>query len=458
MGGRKVDGCDDEGDRPCHADVQPAVRGETPGRHLRRAHCEDQGKFGEGKRCERHRLCYSTAERPPGEERGERYGPHSEPDSAERHPHRSIEEPVPDARRGGHGPGVRGVSCEGERRQAVGDEVDEEDLDDRQGRTQPRADRDGEHHDLAKIRGEQEGDELPDVVADAAAFADCDDESREVVVGQDDGCGLPRGLGAATPHCDPCVALAQSGRVVHSVAGHGDHLAGRLQRPNELELRRGRCPRDYRLVVEAERTADRARGRRMVAGEHPDGDACAARLVDRCESRRTERIVERDDPEELQAGLDRLVERLVADFTRSDGEDTEAFASPGRNRVEQLASRGGEGHDDLGRTLHERPTAALVLVHARHSLAIRVERDLVHEAQPRNEKVRHATLGGCVQERDLDRVAGGSEFRRASRRSQDGCTEQLALVDPLRRSETRNPDLVLGQGAGLVRADDRRSA
>jgi hypothetical protein len=82
----------------------------------------------------------------------------------------------------------------------------------------------------------------------------------------------------------------------------------------------------------------------------------------------------------------------------------------------------------------------------------------VHEAQPRNEKVRHATLGGCVQERDLDRVAGGSEFRRASRRSQDGCTEQLALVDPLRRSETRNPDLVLGQGAGLVRADDRRSA
>ena len=97
--------------------------------------------------------------------------------------------------------------------------------------------------DERQIGGEEEADELLDVLVDAAAFLDGRDDRGEVVIQQHDVGNLPRHVAAALPHGDTDVGALERWRVVDAVSRHGDDLTGILQRFDEAELVLGRHAR-----------------------------------------------------------------------------------------------------------------------------------------------------------------------------------------------------------------------
>src|SRR3989454_6716566 len=82
--------------------------------------------------------------------------------------------------------------------------------------------RDEHDQDLPRVRGEEEGDELPDVLVDPAAFLDRGHDGRKVVVGQDHVRALLRDVRSGDPHRDAEVGPFEGGGVVDAVAGHRD--------------------------------------------------------------------------------------------------------------------------------------------------------------------------------------------------------------------------------------------
>ena len=109
------------------------------------------------------------------------------------------------------------------------------------------------HHQEVREALLQVAEELP-------ALGDRAHDGPEVVVEQHDRGDLPRAARAPLAHRDPDVGGLERGHVVHPVAGHGDDLAGRLERPHERELlrRASRAPRRRRL---------RESGASMLAGD-----------------------------------------------------------------------------------------------------------------------------------------------------------------------------------------------
>ena len=190
--------------------------------------------------------------------------------------------------------------------------------------------------------------------------SDRGDDRREVVVGEHDRCGLARGLGSRAPHRDSDVGAAKRGCVVDAVAGDGDHLAARLQLLDERELRGRRRACDDVRLGEAEGVSDRPRRRRMVAGEHAHRDAGAARFVDRRGCGWSQRVVQRDEAQQLEVGLEAVVQvaspgraaRVATASTRKPSE-AQASASSTRSGSAAIALRG----DDLGRALAVRVPA-----------------------------------------------------------------------------------------------------
>ena len=363
---------------------------------------------------------------------------------------------APRARR--HQVGRGRILRERERRRTVGDEVDEQHLDHRERGSHSRDDRDREHEHLAEVGGEEEGDELPDVVANQPPLVDRGDDRGEVVVREDDRGGLARGLGARLSHRNADVRAAEGGRVVDAVAGDRDDLAARLELFDERELRRrSSAGVDVRLG-EPECVPDRACGCRMVAGEHPNGNAGVARLVDRRGCGRPQRIVERNEPDQLELRLDRVAQLpWIVDGPSGYGEHPEALRGPGPGEIdERRIGSNGPLEDDLRSALRERSAIVRAVVDERHELAIRVERNLVHDLAPSGELWEgEPALHRRQEQRCLDRVAqhlsvvGGPRSRCEHRRRQ-----HLALVGASSRAQGGHADLVLGQRAGLVGADD----
>lgn len=95
-----------------------------------------------------------------------------------------------------------------------------------------------EHH-KSKRRGrsaELECQEVLDIVEDALALFDRGEDCGEIVVGEDH---IRRFLGdvrAQLTHRDADVCFLQGGGVVHAVAGHGYHVASRLQGSDDFEF------------------------------------------------------------------------------------------------------------------------------------------------------------------------------------------------------------------------------
>ena len=116
----------------------------------------------------------------------------------------------------------------------------------------------------------------------------------------------------------------------------------------------------------------------MVAREHPHADARGARLADcRCRGR-PQRVVQRDEADDLEPVLDRLVERRSRPASPAATARTRRPSPPRQRRRRGGPDRGPRG-DHLRRALRERAPARAFRVDDRHALAVGVERDLLEE-------------------------------------------------------------------------------
>mmetsp|Transcript_31498 Transcript_31498/g.100343 ORF Transcript_31498/g.100343 Transcript_31498/m.100343 type:complete len:747 (+) Transcript_31498:177-2417(+) len=121
------------------------------------------------------------------------------------------------------------VEAESRGRQAIGHEVDPEQLHRGQalGAAKRGREEDGGH--LANVGGDQVPDEGLHVVVDGPALFHGVHDGREVIVGEHHVRGLLGHLGARDAHGNADVGLLQRGGVVDAVAGHGGDLAETLQ-------------------------------------------------------------------------------------------------------------------------------------------------------------------------------------------------------------------------------------
>ena len=203
--------------------------------------------------------------------------------------------------------GLRGFRCirsglwridrQRERRQAVGRQVDVEDLHGRERQRQTRERGAGHQQNLPDVRREQVRQILLDVGEDDAAFFDRRDNRREVVVEQRDGRGFLADVRASDAHRDPDVGLLERGSVVHAVSGHRDDVPSFLPCRDHSQLvgrRHARVDADVANVVlqfcighrleivtgddaaageEPELPGDGLRRRGMIARDHDGLDA-----------------------------------------------------------------------------------------------------------------------------------------------------------------------------------------
>jgi hypothetical protein len=166
------------------------------------------------------------------------------------------------------------------------------------------------------------------------------DDRRDVVVGEHNVRRLFRHLRSPAAHRDADVGSAQRRRIIDSVAGDDDDLAGTPEERGDAELLCRVDARQHRVAAqpleqfairrpvhvvavedlqfaaaEADAVGDRARGAWMVTGEHHDADASAAAGGDRGGHFWPRRVLHADKPGDLRSGA------VVA------GEQQDAFAS-----------------------------------------------------------------------------------------------------------------------------------
>ena len=177
---------------------------------------------------------------------------------------------------------------------------------------------------------------VADVVVDAPPQPHGVDDRAEVVLEQHEMRGLARDVGAAAAHGDADVRGLERRRVVHAVAGHRDHFAGRAVRLHQAQLllrtharehvhpahAPARAPRRpcaaISLPVSAPpatsmpasaRDAQRRPG--IVAGDHHHADAGLRGTARPRGHRGAQRIGELDEPDEAERIARRIVERCA---------------------------------------------------------------------------------------------------------------------------------------------------
>jgi hypothetical protein len=194
--------------------------------------------------------------------------------------------------------------------QAVRHEVDPQDLP-RQQRERHAEERADEHDEqLGESSGKAVADEPADVVEDAPALRDSRHEGPQAVIGEDDVGGFLGHLGAPPAHRHTDIGGSQGGRVVHTVAGHRDDVAGVLPVGDDVELpvRGGArvhgaqaAPEVVRGVGVSEHSGgsrDRRGRAEVVPGDHDRADARPARGENGLPGVGPCRIGEREEPEQ----------------------------------------------------------------------------------------------------------------------------------------------------------------
>ena len=141
------------------------------------------------------------------------------------------------------------------------------------------------------------GDEAADIAEGRPAKLDRGDDGREVIIQQHQVGRLPGHVGAGGAHRHPDVGLPQRGAVVDAIAGHRHDVAAVLECPGNPQLVLGGHPGHYHPVgveqgsqltiirgqvsagqhdwiraSEANFRGNRPGGRRVVAGDHRQGD------------------------------------------------------------------------------------------------------------------------------------------------------------------------------------------
>ena len=111
---------------------------------------------------------------------------------------------------------------------------------------------------------------LPDVLHRGATQRPCPVNPAKVPAKQRDSGAFHRNVGSAA-HGNPNLSLCQRGSIVHTIAGHGDNVAHRLQLLDDLSflLRKNFGPN----FIESELACDGLRSRPAVSGQHDDANS-----------------------------------------------------------------------------------------------------------------------------------------------------------------------------------------
>ena len=411
---------------------------------------------------------------------------------------------------------VAAPALEGERHilDAVGDEIQPQQLHRQQRDRQPDHDRQADReHFGGPGRGEQV-DDVADVLVSDTAFLDAGDDRGEVVVAEHEVGRLARDIGAAAAHGHADVGAAQRRCVVDAVAGHGDEMPGALGGFDQRELLLrghprehasvrdglGQCVRRVRLQraavdhvlrprSDAQLARDRQRRCRMIPGHHHDADAGGRAATHRVTHFRPQRIDQADEAgklqivwfrgrllrsdtarrhaagerEHAQPALRHLFGRLQDAFCRcirAHLQHALGCALDGNPRcpVERMPARGEAPFGLVGnlvdlRSLDQQPLAADATL-----LREREQCDVGRIAAP-------GPAGVATMQVGL--VAGGGDVERAAQTGAGGADDfahgRVARTGDGVATVVRQPDLargqlVAGERAGLVAGDQRAAA
>jgi hypothetical protein len=106
------------------------------------------------------------------------------------------------------------------------------------GSVAPATNRRDDDQALAEVGRQRPGDELHQIVVNAASFLDRRLDGGKVVVGEHHVGRVLGDLGAGQPHGDADVGLLERRRVVDAITGHCHDLAVGLQCPHQAQLLR----------------------------------------------------------------------------------------------------------------------------------------------------------------------------------------------------------------------------
>ena len=305
-----------------------------------------------------------------------------------------------------HDVGVALFHCQSKRGSAVSDQVEPQQLNGCQRGGQTCQSREEDDHDFRDVGREQEEHELADVRVDDASLLHGGDDAGVVVVGQHHvGCAFGD-IGAGDAHRHADVGAFDGGRVVHAVAGHGDHFIVGLQGVHDAHLVLGRdagkdigvfddrlelfvvngvefraCHDLFAWAQQTDGLGNRAGSVREVACDHHGADACMARMFERgfdLGARRVDHAHQTDEDQILFKvfGLDLFdVVRYVLFQTISKAEHTqgifghrivggEDLLAHGFGHLARLVIHalifGAQSQHDVGRALHHDHVPVLV--------------------------------------------------------------------------------------------------
>ena len=350
-------------------------------------------------------------------------------------------------------------------------------------------------------------DGLFDVGVDAPALGHGGDDGGEVVVGEDHVGGPLGHVGAGDPHGAADVGGLEGGGVVDPVAGHGHHLAPALPGPDDAHLVLGGHPGVDRellhlplqhflghevqilsgdgqvsLPADTQLPGDGHRRQPVVAGNHNGSDAGGEALFHRPPHLRPGRVDHADEPGEGKS----LLQGVGVQGGRRRGQVLEGGPQypqgPGGHILvgggDLPAEGGGElrrprrpqrlfapAQQHVGGPLHHHPhSAAGQGVYGGHELALRVKGQLAPAGRlPLQGVFVDALLPGGPDQSGFGGVPGGQHLpgrREGQHRvvAQRGDGEGLRPVLLSRRPHVHHRHPVLGEGAGLVGADDPGAA
>ena len=386
-----------------------------------------------------------------------------------------------------------------ERGEAVGNQVHPQQLHRLEdGKADERGDEHREH--LGKVGRKQELDDLADVVVDAATLFASTDDGGEVVVGEHHVGDVLGNVGTGDAHANADVGALDGRGIVDAVARHGHDLVARLPGLDDaglvLRLDAGvhAVVLDVRvefLVAHAievgtgdglaaigddtQLLGDGHGGVDVVARNHDGANTGVVRLADSVGHLGTDRVDHAGQAAEDQVVLERGGAAVARDLGIG--------AACQRQHAQGLVGHGLVGGHELGTTLlgqgddlialvdvgaqadhHVGRALGVLLVLAvqglddhRHHLTTRVERGLAH-TRMLGSQASKTSLAGIVDERALSRLAHGlAQLLVPLGIGAQGHASQELLLG---RSELVLDDghLILGKGAGLVRADGLRAA
>ena len=398
-----------------------------------------------------------------------------------------------------------GLQAQGNGGQGVGEQVNEQQVDRRKGHGQAQQGGIQNGEDTRHVAGQQELDGPADVGIDVSAVLHRLNDGGKVVVGEDHAGGVLGHLGAGDAHGHADVGLLQGGGIVDAVAGHGNQGATVLPGPDDADLMLGGHTgvngdlgnEGTKLLVghglhngtlhglgaggeDTNFTGDGGSGDDVVAGNHDGADAGGDTVGNGLLGFLSGGVHHGDEAQEVELLFVGQGDLGAFQGAAAKGQHTKALVGEvavGRlDLLPLLGAQAGAVQHHVHSALGHHHDAAGEPVDGGHELTVGVEGQLAQAGPGGADLVLfeaeiltqtdQSGLGGVTDLVDLAGLLVGGDGGIAA---QEGRTEEGLLGGVLEVCLGGGDDLavdieladghaVLGQGAGLVGADDGHAA